>query len=103
MLAIVPILLITLLQILGYLYLDQKGWSHWKLSFPLLFIPLYIFVIGPIYVSYYYVPLKENVEFGCGMPVFSMFIFFVVFGLSGLLLTHVLYWVISKVKKRGLR
>lgn len=98
MLLLLPLVLITVIQVLSYVYLDQKGWNHWKLVLFLVFIPLYIFVVAPIYVSYS-IPQKEG-EIGCGMPALSLFLLVLLLGIGGLFFTHLLYWIFRKRKKK---
>jgi len=99
MLLILLLFFVALIQVLGYVYFDQKGWHYWKLAIPLIFIPIYIFVIAPAYLSYQ-IPKKENGELGCGMPALGLFLFTVIIGISGLLITHLLYWLFRKIKKK---
>jgi|GEM_PF-5273985 len=98
MLILLPLILITVIQVLGYVYLDQKGWNQWKLVLFLVFIPLYIFVVAPVYVSYS-MPQKEG-ELGCGMPALSLFLLVLLLGISALFVTHFFYWIFRNRKKK---
>ncbi len=92
---IVPILLVTLLQIGGYIYLDQKGWGMWKWLLPIFFAFIYFFVVMP-----FYMPKYEEMEIKCGMPALGVFLAVLIIGVGGLIVIHLLYILIRFFLKK---
>ncbi|MGS4346997.1 hypothetical protein ACKUSY_15705 [Myroides odoratus] len=93
---IVPILFVTVLQIGGYLYLDQKGWGRWKWVWPIFLAFTYFFVLMP-----FYMPKYEEMEIKCAMPALGVFLAILFFGLGGLIVIHLLYMLIRFLLKKN--
>lgn len=83
---IVPILLVTLTQILGYIYLDKKGWGEWKWLLFVFFSVVYFFVIMPLYMPNY-----DEMEIKCAMPTLGVFLAILFIGVGGLVFIHLSY------------
>jgi len=88
------IVLIAVLQYTSYRFIDQKKirFSKWLL--------LTILITGQLFVFpklLFFVYGFDEIE--CGMPILSLHLFFFLFGGSLNIITHIAYYLNSRLKK----
>ncbi len=91
---IIAILIILLIQIIGYLILDKINLRAWKYSILGVLLIAYIFILPS-----YFIPDNHNNEPRCGMPALGITLVFWVLGCGTTLLAHLIYVFIRKIKE----
>lgn len=92
---IISLILVLIVQIIGYVFFYKKGIKGWRyaLFLPLLFIMMV--VLPPVFVEKLY-PMDEFSSSRCGMVDLGVYLFFILYGVVGLLLIHLVFWVGNK-------
>lgn len=88
------IIMMLVVQILGYLLLDKYGFKKWKyLVFGLILI-LHFFVFPDFFIPKY----KEG-EFRCGMPIMAIYLAFWIIGGGLTIIFHFGYVLVKRFAK----
>ncbi|MCC9044331.1 hypothetical protein LNQ81_16785 [Myroides sp. M-43] len=92
---IISLILVLIIQIIGYIFFYKKGIKGWRyaLFLPLLFIMMV--VLPPIFVERLY-PMDEFSSNRCGMVDLGVYLFFIMYGVIGLVFVHLIFWVGNK-------
>lgn len=86
------IVILLIVQLIGYLLFDKYHKKKWKLLiFGLLMIG-YIFIIPS-----YFFPDNPNNEPRCGMPLVGITLAFWILGCGTVLITHIVYLLIKRI------
>lgn len=96
---IFTLVLVFIAQILGYFFFYNKGIKGWRYALFVVLLAL-CFLILPNYFINLYFNKKNASDARCGMVDFGIFLFFWMYGIGGMLLIHLLFWLGNKVKWR---
>ncbi|MEK6493352.1 hypothetical protein [Myroides odoratimimus] len=92
---LVTIILVLVVQILGYLIFYKKGGKQWRyVLFALVFF-LFLIVLPSVFVSKLY-PIDEFSSSRCGMVDLGVYLFFWFIGIGGMLVIHLLFLALNK-------
>lgn len=91
---LIAILIILLIQIIGYLILDKVNLKAWKYSILVVLLIAYIFILPN-----HFIPDNQNNVPRCGIPALGITLVFWVLGCGTTLLTHLIYVLIKRIKK----
>jgi hypothetical protein len=88
------IIIMLIIQILGYIFLDEYGFKKWKyLVFGIILI-LHFFVFPNFFMPKY----KEG-EFRCGMPIMGVYLVFWLIGGGLTIILHFIYLILKRIAK----
>jgi len=96
---LISLILVFIIQIIGYIFFYRKGIKGWRYALFVVLLLLCILILPGAFISAYF----NNDELNnprCGMVDLGMYMFFWMFGVGGLLLIHLLFWGVNKLKGR---
>lgn len=95
---LISLILVFITQIIGYIFFYSKGIKGWRYVLFVILLFLCILVL-PDYFIRLYRPKDGLDSTRCGMVDLDVFLFFWMYGVSGAILTHVLFWLGYKIKE----
>ena len=91
------ILIIVLIQIVGYILLDKINLKKGKYLFLAIILGLNLLVFPR-----YFFPDNPNHEPGCGLPILAITLVFWIIGCGLTIITHLTYkWTTKSLKKKN--